>query len=199
VLLSGTVNGYEDAQGGAPASAYFNASGRLATGAEAALAYTTGNSISFNFWFKAREPLQSGEIPNIVIQLDGGADGSIEIQGGFNVSDLVDIFLDGPMDSDFIEVEPLVMTPDQWYMWTLVYDGATGLLHFYIDTALVASTATPVTLATAGTGTVDIVQGGFSTEMLMSQAGLWMNYALTAPDITTLYAAGAGTTCCPIA
>lgn len=199
-IISGSVPGFQDAQGGSAASARFlNTAGTLRGSLAAALGHAAGNSMSLSFWIKFEEAIQNATIPEVGYRFTSGTD-AIEFNANTNGSnDVLEIFVDDGADSDFISIDPFSPTPGQWYMWSFIYDQTTGLWHYYVDTTLIASTTVPLTYGTEPTGRLELRQPSSSTKTLMSQFAIWTDYKLTTDDLTTLYNAGAGITCCPFA
>lgn len=199
---SPATDAYDEGQAGATASVYFPASLRhiLDTGNIAGLAYTAGNDISVNLWVKFKEDVNGYEaLPSIVVGLD--ADSELSIigdTGGTPGTTLLDAFCLNLSTEDDIFIDPYAPTVDVWQMWTIVYSGGTGLFKFYANGSLIGTSTIPVNFLSSATGSVRL-NSAFGPKSLLSQCGLWLDYALTPTDITNLYAGGTGITCCPFA
>lgn len=190
-VATGTIPGYEDAIAGVAASAQCpSATCRLDTSSQTSLAYTTGNSVSFSFWVKFLEPLATagGNLFELDI-LGTGTDNEIFTYTTDGTDVIVAIENSVEYDEIVVVTAPVV---DQWYFWTIVIDGATGLMSFYIDNVLQGTTSIPVFLDTAAAGRIQIWNDSFSPAVRFSQMGLWLNHLLTPTQITYLYNSGAG-------
>lgn len=174
------------------------------------LAYTLGQDFSMSFWWKFPATPSSGDDgPWLYADMgvgdpNQGEVGVLVTAGTTDTTLKIDAYVEnfgGGFSFDDIFIDNYVPATDTWIMVTLVYHGATGLFDLYLDTTLMGTSVTPVTLSTqAGAGNVLLtaVSNGY-VPFRLSLVGFWVNYGLTLADITNLYNSGAGLNCCPFA
>jgi hypothetical protein len=86
-------------------------------------------------------------------------------------------------------------TVDQWYFFTFVYDGATGLLSFYIDGTLVGATTNPEVFSAPGiVDSVQIIASSVTNVFIVDELAVWATYKLTEENIAYLFNNGDGVT-----
>jgi len=142
---------------------------------------------TLNLWAKFPETM--GVLDNFILRGDEAADGwELEVTAGelmkFTAHD----------SSDTANVSSLSPVNDAaWHMWTVVVDrSSTTGMKIYRDGLLEASAdPTDMALAMDG-GTTVVMTGKASRSIYVGQLGLYIDKALSAAEIITLYNAPAG-------
>ncbi len=165
-----------------------NSNANLTTPGVSTIPYTTGDDFSFNFWIK-QEAETGAELPEFEFNPTGTSFCRLR-RTSFSSELILSIRGGGPTET--LVVDPVTFDTS-WHMWTVVYDGATGLASLYRDTVLLGTTAVNVQLASATDADITF-DGNTAVESLVDLFGAWLTYSLTPAEITSLFNGGLGRT-----
>ncbi len=146
------------------------------------IGYTSGNDLSVAYWMK-KTATDAEDMTRFKFNTDGSHHLNV-IQSG--PTDL-DVYFNGTSH----EINPSYTHDTSWHLFSIVYDGGTDILEFFIDGVSKGSSSTPYALA--GYTDVEItLDGRCGDEMLIDELAIWMNHKLDADEMTWLINSGAG-------
>lgn len=188
LLPTGTITGVAGLIGNA-AKWDTGSNARFNTPGASAIPYTLGDDFSFNFWIKQNAE-DGNEMPEF--QFNTGITNFCRLRRT-SAADEIELRIRGNgLGSETLTINPLTFDTS-WHMWTIAYDGTTGLASLYRDAVLLGTTAALRQLVTQANSEFSFL-GHTSVESLVDLFGAWLTYKLTPTEITDLYNGGAGLT-----
>jgi hypothetical protein len=162
-------------------------------------AYTDTAGVSFNLWVK----LPSGYAPAAGY---GVAVDAIILTLRIDSTSMYAFFYDGVADP--VGATNNAFTPNtNWMMVTAVYNSATDRFYLYQDGSLTATSPGTYVIGAQPSPSQFFIFPTYSNDpfavnpflggVLIDEVSTWFDHALTAGEISSLYNASSGRTCCP--
>lgn len=188
--IYGNAAAIPDSYGGSSFARGFEISGTVPS-------YTTDQDLSVNLWHKFVDTSQAGYAIELDIWANGFGD-FIQLiwnpSGGdaFYTFETWTASVWHGAGHDSIETVPLTLDSN-WHMFTLVYNGTTDFLSFYMDGTLIGTTDSPIVFTNSGAlDGIDLLRTNGMNGQALDEGYLKVGYALNQDEIDWQWNGGLG-------